>query len=135
MVFDGQLAALPLGSYLDHRLGSGYRALALTHTASSVPEMYPDPGQPAGFTVEDTPMAAPSEGSLEAALMAAGLASEPTYTDLRTPPSRPRVDGAENGLFDCIRTQSGELETSVADAFDAILNVPTVTTKIANRLV
>ncbi|PRX46948.1 erythromycin esterase [Prauserella shujinwangii] len=127
--FDGHLTALPLGHYLDHLLGEEYRALALTHTAGSVPEMYPDDTEPAGFAVTETGVAPPSAGSVERAVLDAGLGAGVSLTDLR--PLRTR-DGAV--VLERIRTQSAELDVPVPTAFDGVLCVPTVTPRVETRL-
>jgi len=99
--------------------GDGYRAIALTHTAGRVPEMRPDATVPGGFRVVEEDLPAPGSGSVEAAVVEAGHGGAVTLTDLR---------GAPDGL-DRIRTQSAEIELSVAAAYDAVLCCPTVTTE------
>lgn len=42
----GPVTALPMGRHLHRMLGEDYRAVAVTHTADHVPEMYPDEGAP-----------------------------------------------------------------------------------------
>ncbi|ASO23123.1 erythromycin esterase [Actinoalloteichus hoggarensis] len=121
--FDGVLTALPMGLYLHRMLGRDYRVIALTHTADHAPEMYPDETADLGFTVADTRLVPPAEGSIEAALLAAGRGDEPTLTDLR-----PTADTATNGpALDGIRTQSALLRTPLAEAFDAVVCTPTAT--------
>lgn len=126
--YDGELAALPMGHYLAEVIGGDYRAIALTHTADSVPEMYPDGSPETGFTVSGTFLDPPSAGSIEGALVAAGLGARPTLTDLR--PLAHRSDGQPGR----IRSQSDELELPVATAFDAALSVPTITPEITTAL-
>jgi erythromycin esterase len=126
VVFDGQLAALPLGFYLERALGSAYRALAMTHTADEVPEMHPDESPEVGFAVVPTRLAAPSAGSVEAAVIDAGYGADVTLTDLRASPHA--ADGRV--LLDRIRTQSAELPTPVPEAYDAVLCVPTATADV-----
>ncbi|WP_020667501.1 erythromycin esterase family protein [Amycolatopsis nigrescens] len=127
--FDGQLAALPLGFYLSRHFGHDYRAIALTHTAGTVPEMYPDESKELGFEVTDTPLGPPTKGSVEEALIEAGFGPRLTYTDLR-----PLRTGQEDVLLDRIRMQSTELQTPVPEAFDGVLSVPTTTTEVTPAL-
>lgn len=124
--YGGELAALPMGHYLAEELGGDYRSIALTHTAESVPEMYPDGSPESGFTVTDTSLDPPSARSVEGALVSCGLGAEPALTDLR--PLARRGDGQP----DRIRSQSDELELPVATAFDAILSVPTITPEVSS---
>lgn len=119
--FGGELFGYPMGHYLARELGADYRTLALTHTASSVPEMQPDDTPEIGFSVVDTPLAPPTPDSVEGALVAAGLGDVITLTDLRP------LRGA--ALPDRIRSQSAEMMLPVADAFDGVLCSPTVTTE------
>ncbi|MFF2809096.1 erythromycin esterase family protein [Streptomyces sp. NPDC058000] len=121
--FGGPLTALPMGYHLARTLGTDYRAVAVTHTTDHVPEMVLDARSSVGFTVADTPLAAPEPGSVEAALIDAGLGDRITLTDLRRPPRDADGTPLPNG----IRSQSATLPTSVPTAFDAVLAVPTVT--------
>ncbi|MGW7350708.1 erythromycin esterase family protein [Streptomyces sp. NPDC054784] len=123
--FGGALTGLPMGHHLHRALGDDYRAIALTHTAGHVPEMYPDPDHPAGFAVAEACLDEPAPGSVEAALTEAGLGGALTLTDLRP--------GPPEGL-DGIRTQSAVLRTPVAEAFDAVLSTPTVTTSFTDAV-
>lgn len=113
--FDRALTAFPMGQHLARMLGDDYRSIAVTHTADHVPEMYPDASAPVGFTLSEATLPAPEPGSVEAALVDAGLGGEITLTDVR------------GSAFTGIRTQSAVLHTPIADAFDAVLSVPTVT--------
>lgn len=121
IVFDDQLTALPMGHYLANELGLHYRAIALTHTARTVPDMnYPAPIElsEVGFTVSPVTLEEPEAGSVEAVITAAGLAGSLTLTDLR---------GGSAEAIDKIRTQSATLRTPVSSAFDAVLSTPTAT--------
>ncbi|KUJ69847.1 erythromycin esterase [Streptomyces albus subsp. albus] len=128
--FDGALVALPLGSYLDQSLGEDYRALALTHTADSVPEMYPDESAELGFEVNSTVLGAPTPGSPEGALLDAGFGAVASCVDLRPL----RHDRAGEVLLDRIRTQSVELAVPVPEAFDGLVCVPTATAHVETAL-
>ncbi|WP_274911662.1 erythromycin esterase family protein [Streptomyces sp. WZ-12] len=121
--FGGAFSALPMGGHLARTLGDAYRTVALTHTADHVPEMLPDAHSPVGFTLADTPLAPPEPGSVEGALLDAGLGERTTLTDLRRSPRG--ADGTP--LLDRIRTQSASVVTRVPAAIDAVLSVPTVT--------
>jgi erythromycin esterase len=120
--FDGTVVGLPMGLpmglHLHRALGDDYRAVALTHTAGSVPEMYPDADAAVGFTVAEAPLPAPEPGSVEAGLADAGLGDQVTLTSLRAPGAPP---------LDAIRTQSALMRTPLAEAFDAVLSVPSAT--------
>ncbi|MEW2471500.1 erythromycin esterase family protein [Streptomyces sp. NPDC046994] len=122
-VFDGTMAALPMGQHLARMLGGTYVAIGLTHTDDHVPEMRPDASAPVGFTLETTRLPAPRPGTIEAALADAGLTDGPTLTDLRQAPAHP--DG--HLLLDGIRTQSAVMDTALGDAFDAVISTPTAT--------
>lgn len=117
--YGGEMWAYPMGHYLARALGDDYRVVALTHTAGSVPEMHPDGTPGTGFTIVDTPMPAPGPGSVEGALVAAGLGGVPTLTGLR-----PFAGGP---FPDAVRSQSEETPMPVADAFDAVVSSPAAT--------
>ncbi|MEW2359010.1 erythromycin esterase family protein [Spirillospora sp. NPDC029432] len=122
ILYGGEPFAYPMGHYLARELGADYRALALTHTAGSVPEMEPDGTPGTGFSVVDTPVDPPGPGGVEGALIGAGLGEAITLTDLR-----PFAGGPFPGR---IRSQSAEMEMPVADAFDGVLCSPTVTPEV-----
>jgi len=115
---DGDFGALPMGYYLANELGEQYRALALTHTGGTVPEMDVTPGDSVvGFTVVETELESPAAGSVEAELVQAGLGHTPSLIDVRGLPSPiPRIRG-----------QSALTETPMPESFDAVLNTPTAT--------
>ncbi|GIF05552.1 hypothetical protein Asi03nite_30900 [Actinoplanes siamensis] len=117
-IFDGELTALPMGYYLARNLGSGYRTIALTHTGRHVPEMaFPAEDSPVGFTLEEVGLPTPPDGSIEKALLNAGLGTSPTLTDLHvsTPP------------FSHIRSQSVVMDADLGQAFDLVLASPAAT--------
>ncbi|MGP3930441.1 erythromycin esterase family protein [Nonomuraea sp. KM88] len=122
VTYDGHPTALPMGHHLARGLGGHYRAVGLTHTADHVPDMvWPAEDSPVGFTIESVRLAAPPPGSLEKALVDAGLAADVTLTDLRSP-------DPEVTALDAIRSQSATMDTPVAQTFDAVLCTPTATT-------
>ncbi|WP_329034386.1 erythromycin esterase family protein [Streptomyces sp. NBC_01725] len=121
--FGGPFTPLTMGGHLRHTLGRDYRAIALTHTADHVPEMYPDPARAVGFTLADASLDAPVPGSVEAALIDAGLGGRITLTGLGQSPR----DAAGEPLLNRIRSQSATVSASLPLAFDAVLSVPTVT--------
>ncbi|GAA4202417.1 erythromycin esterase family protein [Actinocatenispora rupis] len=116
--FGGRLTGLPMGRYLRRALGDGYHSLALTSTGGRTAEMRRDEAVPFGFTVEDTPLAPPEPGSVEAAFADAGLG--PAYADLRAVP-------ADLAGPDRIRIQGAYVHTPVRAAFDGVVAVPTST--------
>ncbi|WP_198543030.1 erythromycin esterase family protein [Pseudofrankia sp. BMG5.36] len=122
-VFGPATTALPMGQHLARMLGNDYVAIGLTHTDGHVPEMHPDPAAPVGFTLGDEDLPEPQPGSIEAALVGAGLREQITFTDLRRAPTAP--DGSP--LLTDIRTQSAVTHTPLGDAFDAVIATPTVT--------
>jgi erythromycin esterase len=122
-VFGDVTTALPMGQHLARMLGEDYVAVAVTHTDGHVPEMHPDATAPVGFTLGDVDLPDPHPGSIEAALIEAGLRDRATLTDLRRAPTGP--DGSE--LLTGIRTQSAVMHTPLGEAFDAVLSTPTVT--------
>jgi erythromycin esterase len=109
--------ALPMGQHLAAALGEDYVAIGVTHTDGHVPEMRPDAAAPVGFTLQDVNLPGLPPGSIEAALLDAGLRDRAILTDLRPAP----------GTLTSIRTQSALMHTPLGEAFDAVLSVPTVT--------
>ncbi|MEV7466812.1 erythromycin esterase family protein [Streptomyces kronopolitis] len=120
---DGPVIALPMGRHLHRMLGEDYRAVAVTHTADHVPEMYPDDSTAAGFTLAEARLGPPEPGGVEAALIDAGLGDGITLTDLRRSPR----DAQGVPLLDRIRMQSSVQRVRIPAAFDAVLAVPSVT--------
>ncbi|MFI5935423.1 erythromycin esterase family protein [Actinoplanes sp. NPDC051494] len=118
VMVDGELIAFPMGYYLARDLGPGYRAVALTHTGGSVPEMaFPAGDSPVGFTVAEVGLPAPRAGTVERALVDAGFGASITVTDLQAP--GPALTG--------IRSQSAEMETDPRAAFDMVVTAPAAT--------
>ncbi|WP_433345332.1 erythromycin esterase family protein [Microtetraspora malaysiensis] len=121
VTFGGHLAGLPMGHYLARELGPHYRAVAVTHTAGEVPEMsVPAEGSPVGFAVEPVRLDAPEPGSVERALIDAGLGEVVTVTDLRHP-------DPVTASPDRIRSQSAMVDAPLHQAFDAVVCTPTAT--------
>lgn len=72
--FDGELTTLPMGYYLSREVGDRYRAVGLTNLGHRVPEMsFPRPESPVGFAVTTVEIPFPTPGSIEHALIEAGL--------------------------------------------------------------
>ncbi|MEW1848209.1 hypothetical protein AB0392_60500 [Nonomuraea angiospora] len=71
---------------------------------------------PAGFTLDVVSLDAPAPGSVEGALVDAGLGGAVTLTDLRPAPP-----------LDRIRSQSATVDTPLHQAFDAVVCTPTAT--------
>jgi len=124
--YDGEPFAYVMGHYLAEALGGGHHAIAMTHTAGGVPEMNPDGTGEVGFSIVDTPMPPPGPGSVEGALLDAGLGSRITLTGLRDAPRA--ADGS--ALLRAIRSQSAEVVTPVPEAFDSVLTVPEATAHV-----
>ncbi|WP_020496057.1 erythromycin esterase family protein [Sciscionella marina] len=121
VLHEGFFSALPMGQFLADALGDEYRAIALTHTGDSVPEMTlgegGDSGEDSGeigFSAAPTEIGAPAEGTLEAELCTAGLGAAITLTDLR---GLPEPIGK-------LRAQSAVTEAPLPEAFDAVLSTP-----------
>lgn len=121
-VFGDITTALPMGQHLANALGDEYVSVALTHTDDEVPEMVPDSANGAGFRIENTPAAKPTPNSIEHALASADLHRTCTMTDLR--PWSQDSDTARQ--LTSIRTQSSTMSTNLAQAFDAIIALPSI---------
>ncbi|RDI65261.1 erythromycin esterase family protein [Nocardia pseudobrasiliensis] len=117
----GRIAAYPMGYYLAESLGDAYHTVAFTHTADTVPEMVLDTGHPLGFRVEETATPTPTSGSFEDAVAAAGFAKSVSLTNLRP------LRGDSDIELTSLRSQSVSMPIAVAEAFDAVLTVPTTT--------
>ncbi|WP_369201240.1 erythromycin esterase family protein [Streptomyces sp. PU-14G] len=124
--FDGRLTALPVGQHLHRFLGDQYLALGLTSIAGHTADMRRDETAPFGFTVDNTALQPPEQGSVEAAFAAADLGL--SIADLRQARPAAAATDADLGTWpDRIRLQGSYLHTSVLDAFDAVLCTPTST--------
>ncbi len=120
--FDDKLLGFPAGYYLSRSLGNAYKAMGLTHTASSVPEMnnFPIKESPVGFTVEILELEAPPIGSVESYIIDRGLKNSTSLIDLYT--RDPAIESLNK-----IRAQGSYVLTPVQKSFDAILAVPSAT--------
>jgi erythromycin esterase len=67
VVFQGELAAYPVGLLLSKALGDRYTAVGLTHLGDTVPEMAVPASTPVGFEVQTAELEPPRVGSVEAA--------------------------------------------------------------------
>lgn len=121
--FDGVLTALPMGQQLARMLGEDYASIGVTHTGSTIPEMFPDEAVPLGFTLSEVELAEPQPGSVEAGLVQAGFGDRAALTDLRNAPTA--SDGSP--LLTETRTQSATIRTPLPGAFDAVISTPTAT--------
>lgn len=120
VVFEDGFGAYPMGSYLAETIGNSYRAIGLTHTSNTVPEMdFPAPESPIGFNVKMTKMEETSEHSFEKTLDSLGFSDNITLTNLLQKDSR-----LEH--ITCMRSQSSHVKFSLQDSFDAILSIPCV---------
>ncbi|MDN5919014.1 MAG: erythromycin esterase family protein [Pseudonocardia sp.] len=106
---------VPMGQHLARALGEDYVAIGLTHTADSVPQVRSD-----GSVAEPIALGPPLPTSIEAAADTAGLA----YPTLVRTRNECGLDGVDR-----IRAQSGWSYGRLADAFDAVMTVPTATTE------
>jgi erythromycin esterase len=125
IAFNGHLTGYPMGQHLHRALGDDYFALGLTSVTGHTPEMRRDENARFGFTIDDTPLEPPEPGSIEAAFAEAGLG--PGIGDLRRARRQAPGGADQTPGPDRIRMQSTYLHTPVADAFDAILGIPTST--------
>ncbi|WP_406460499.1 erythromycin esterase family protein [Streptomyces sp. NBC_00111] len=119
IAFGGHLTGLPMGQHLDWALGDDYFALGLTSVAGHTAEIRRDEKAPFGFTLADTALEPPENGSVEAAFADAG--SGLGLADLR----RARTEVSDGP--DRIRLQSTYVRTPVLDAFDGVLTTPAST--------
>ncbi len=120
VVWGDYLSALPLGRYLRHALGDGYRVIGTTTTGDRSSEMELDAAREVGFRVVDIALEPPQPGSLEAALVAVGLGERINLVPLRA--------AATAGVsFNRLRAQSGYLTAPVAAAYDAVITLPRLT--------
>jgi erythromycin esterase len=121
VVFDDELTTLPMGQHLEGLLGATYVALAVTSTADRIPEMTLDESAGAGFRIAEAHLGHPQPGSIEAAVLEAGIGQG--LIDLR----RGAEDEVNLVQLDRIRTQASYMRTPVAEAFDGAIVVPTAT--------
>lgn len=111
VLFDGVLTAYPAGSLLAASLGSGYRAIALSHADEQVPEMAFPASTDVGFRVERVDAAALRDHSMEAecADVLQSAAAAIVF-----------CEAAGNARISSIRSQSATAEI-MADTFDVAL--------------
>ncbi|MFH8348794.1 erythromycin esterase family protein [Streptomyces sp. NPDC018045] len=125
--FDGRLTGLPMGLHLSHALGEDYFALGMTSVGGRTAEMHLDENTAFGFRVEDTALEAPEPGSIEAAVVAAGLGSRISLAGLRGVRDTAPGEAVAGAGPDRVRMHSGYLNVPVAEAFDGMLCVPSST--------
>lgn len=120
VVWGEYLSAYPMGMYLHRAFGEAYCVIGTTTTDDHTSEMELDPQTEVGFRVVDAPIEAPEDGSVEAALIEAGLGDRITFC---------RLDkAAEAGIkFDRVRSQAGYLTGDIPAAYDGLLNIPRIT--------
>ncbi|MDR2498303.1 MAG: erythromycin esterase family protein [Tannerellaceae bacterium] len=117
-------AAVPMGFFLSKFLGDEYCAIALTSADNHTADMIIDPSRPTGFKIVDIKLSKAIEGSFNAFIEDNSLADILTLTDMR----RSTIN------FSSIRSQSSFVDTSVKDAFDAIINLPTISVNTKHGL-
>lgn len=112
----GGVVEVPVtGMYLSAELGGDYVAVAVTSRRGRVPARRRAPSDPRGVELVDVDLAEPAAGSVEALLPDALCVA-----DVR--PLRSTVDGPGR-----IRSLDSYLDTPVADAFDFVAGIPSVT--------
>ncbi|WP_084605842.1 erythromycin esterase family protein [Agreia bicolorata] len=124
VVFDGVLTAYSAGSMLADSLGSGYRAIALTHTDDQVPEMSFPAATDIGFRVERADSAPIGEDSVEAACANVLQSADASVV---------RWEATGEAETIRIRSQSATAEVG-AGAFDAAIVFASATTDAAVRV-
>jgi erythromycin esterase len=107
---------LPTGHHLTGELGEDYRAIAITCGDGETTVPVPDADEPLGFTVAVEALAPAEADSIEAAFQR--VDSGPALLDLR--PAR-ELDAP----WQRIRHANNQVAVPVADAFDAIIYLPT----------
>ncbi|RKN65253.1 erythromycin esterase family protein [Streptomyces klenkii] len=117
VTLEGHETTLPMGHYLHHALGDDYFALGVTSIGGRTAEMPLDASARFGFTVDDTELEPPEQGSIEGAFARALPAGAIGLAGLR---AAPRGEGSP----DRTRLQSAYLHAPIADAYDGMLCVP-----------
>ena len=110
--FSGELTAIPMGQHLADR--EDYRAIALTHLGTTVPEMdFPAHDSPVGFSVVTMPADVIRQDSMEQYIINT-CGTEDSCLILT------------NGTTEAkrMRSQSASIEANVIEAFDAIVCTP-----------
>jgi erythromycin esterase len=125
VLLGGRVEVPVMGQYLAEGLDGDYVAMAMTCAGGRVPRRRPAPSDPRGMELVDVDLTAPVDGSVEAVMPFAehGVhvadlrplrsTSPPSATDQ---PSRPVR----------IRTFDSYIDVPVADAFDLVAGVPTI---------
>ncbi|MFG1927427.1 erythromycin esterase family protein [Cryptosporangium sp. NPDC048952] len=104
----------PAGHHLSSELGSQYLAVGVTALAGRTPARGPDPSAPGGVTVTAVDLEPPRADSIEAFLPA-----ELGVVDVRAARELPDAPTA-------IRVQNSYLEGPVAEAYDLVVGVPSI---------
>jgi erythromycin esterase len=116
VVYEGELAAYPVGLLLSNALGDRYAAVGLTHLGDTVPEMAVPASTPVGFEVEIAEVEPPRVGGVEAAASERRSVSKAQLV---------RSD-VEPAASTSIRSQSAVSDITTA-SFDATIVVPRAT--------
>ncbi|MEV6347621.1 erythromycin esterase family protein [Actinoplanes sp. NPDC051851] len=106
------------GHHLANRLGPEYLAIGVTCTGGRTSTHRPDPGVPGGVAIVGADLDAPEPGSIEAA-----MPDRLCAVDLR-----PLRAAAPPGAPDRIRVMNIYQPTPVLDAFDLMINIPSIST-------
>ena len=118
------LSCLPMGQRLSSELGTDYISLGLTSKTGYTAALFPDEKYKFGFRIENTKLEMPASGSIEKLLEEANV--ENGIISFKHIPR-----GSNDPTL--IRFDSEYIETSVIDAFDGLIQIPT--SSIADGLV
>ncbi|HMZ67446.1 MAG TPA: erythromycin esterase family protein [Leptospiraceae bacterium] len=110
------LSCLPMGQRLSSSLGSDYISFGLTSVSGHTAALFPDENSKFGFRIENTELSMPVSGSIEKILEEAQV--ENGIISFKQIPR-----GSNDPTL--IRFDSEYIETSVIDAFDGLIQVPT----------
>jgi erythromycin esterase len=110
------LSCLPMGQRLSSELGNDYISLGLTSKNGYTAALFPDENYKFGFRIEKTELKNPVSGSIEKLLEEAHVES-----GIISFKQIPR--GSNDPTL--IRFDSEYIETSVLDAFDGLIHLPT----------
>jgi len=111
--FVGELTAVPMGLHLARR--ADYRAIAMTHLGTTVPEMdFPAPDSPVGFSVVTAQADALGDEHVERLMLdTCGVRGDVGWL-------RPGPDTRSTR----VRSQSASVVTTLRDAFDFVVCLP-----------
>jgi erythromycin esterase len=120
ILLGGRVEVPVLGAHLATALGDDYVAVGVTCGGGRTPSRRAAPSTPAGAEVITVDLAAPADGSVEALLGLAGAG--PRLADLRPLRAAGPTDAPRS-----MRLLESHLDLPVAEAFDLLAGVPTIT--------